>query len=184
VAGRRRPGIHNSSRPAASGSTPLAVADRLHSAALHLLRRLRRHDEAMGITAARASALSVAVFAGPVTLGRLAKAEQVSAPTITRLVVAMEEEGLLKREPDPSDRRVVWIRPTAKGTRLLTEGRTRRVEAFARELSSLDQDSREVLARAAEILEQLGRSESTLQQTAVTIGATPSPARRGRRRHI
>jgi DNA-binding MarR family transcriptional regulator len=150
----------------------------MHSAALHLLRRLRKHDEAMGITAARASALSVAVFAGPVTLGRLAKAEQVSAPTITRLVVAMEEEGLLKREPDPTDRRVVWIRPTAKGARLLTEGRKRRVEAFARELAALDQESLLTLARAAEIMETLGRAQATKADT------TPTAARRGRRRHI
>jgi DNA-binding MarR family transcriptional regulator len=151
----------------------------MHSAALHLLRRLRKHDEAMGITAARASALSVAVFAGPVTLGRLAKAEQVSAPTITRLVVAMEEEGLLKREPDPNDRRVVWIRPTPKGARLLTEGRRRRVEAFARELSSLDPGSLATLARAAEIMEALGRQSAPSPPTEETAAA-----RRGRRRHI
>jgi DNA-binding MarR family transcriptional regulator len=154
----------------------------MHSAALHLLRRLRKHDEAMGITAARASALSVAVFAGPVTLGRLARAEQVSAPTITRLVVAMEQEGLLKREPDANDRRVVWIRPTAKGARLLTEGRKRRVEAFARELSTVDQDSLETLARAAEIMEALGRAHSARAEAAP---AEPTAApRRGRRRHI
>jgi DNA-binding MarR family transcriptional regulator len=168
-------------RPAGPAPTTLAVADRLHSAALHLLRRLRRHDEAMGITAARASALSVVVFAGPVTLGRLARAEQVSAPTITRLVVGMEEAGLLKREPDPNDRRVVWIRPTAKGARLLTEGRKRRVGAFARELSTLDQQSLAALARAAEILESLGRAQSA--QASGGAEATP-PARRGRRRHI
>ncbi|MGH9387242.1 MAG: MarR family winged helix-turn-helix transcriptional regulator [Vicinamibacterales bacterium] len=171
-------------RPSSPAATPLAVADRLHSAALHLLRRLRRHDEAMGITAARASALSVAVFAGPVTLGRLAKAEQVSAPTITRLVVAMEEEGLLKREPDPTDRRVVWIRPTAKGTRLLTAGRRRRVEAFARELSTLDQDSLSVLSRAAELLEQLGRSQAAPDHKATSAGPAKPTARRGKRRHI
>jgi DNA-binding MarR family transcriptional regulator len=148
----------------------------MHSAALHLLRRLRTHDEAMGITAARASALSVAVFAGPVTLGKLAKAEQVSAPTITRLVVAMEEEGLLKREPDAKDRRVVWIRPTPKGARLLQDGRRRRVDAFARELATLDEESLSIVGRAADILAQLGRA-----QTAPT---EPAPARRGRRRHI
>jgi DNA-binding MarR family transcriptional regulator len=150
----------------------------MHSAALHLLRRLRKHDEAMGITAARASALSVAVFAGPVTLGKLATAEQVSAPTITRLVVAMEQEGLLKREPDPEDRRVVWIRATPKGARLLTEGRKRRVEAFAKDLATLDTDSLTVLSRAAEILEQVGRAPAIAP---VTEAAT---ARRGRRRHL
>jgi DNA-binding MarR family transcriptional regulator len=155
------------------------VADRLHSAALHLLRRLRKQDEAMGISAARASALSVVVFAGPVTLGRLAQAEQVSAPTITRLVVGMEEEGLLKREPDPSDKRVVWIRPTAKGARLLTEGRRRRVEALERELAGLDQPSLEILGRAAELMEQLGKG--AVEKPAAGAAAA---ARRGRRRHI
>ena len=82
-----------------------SVADRLHSAAIHLLRRLRREDEAMGLTAARASALSVLVFGGrPVTLGALAQAEQVSAPTITRLIVGMERDGLVRREPDAARR--------------------------------------------------------------------------------
>ncbi len=166
-------------RPAQPPADTHSVADRMHSAALHLLRRLRQHDEAMGITAARASALSVAVFAGPVTLGRLAKAEQVSAPTITRLVVAMEEEGLLKREPDPKDRRVVWIRATAKGARLLTEGRKRRVEAFARELATLDQESLVTLARAAEIMATLGKQTTTAPPTVET-----ATARRGRRRHM
>src|SRR5881392_804126 len=85
------------------------VADRLHSAALHLLRRLRRQDEAMGLTPARASALSIMVFGGPVTIGALARAEQVTAPTATRLVVGMERDGLLRREDDDQDGRVVWL---------------------------------------------------------------------------
>src|SRR5437870_5061511 len=77
-----------------------SLADRLHSAAIHLLRRLRRHDAAMGLSAARASALSVIVFGGPVTIGHLARAEQVSAPTITRLVLAMERDGLDGRDAE------------------------------------------------------------------------------------
>ena len=82
-----------------------SVADRLHSAAIRLLRRLRREDEAMGLTAARASALSVLVFGGrPITLGALAQAEQVSAPTITRLIVGMERDGLVRREADAARR--------------------------------------------------------------------------------
>lgn len=168
--------------PAAASA---AVADRLHSATLHLLRRLRREDVEMGITAARASALSVVVFAGPVTLGRLAEAEQVSAPTMTRLVVAMEGEGLVRRETDPRDRRIVWIKPTAKGTRLLAEGRRRRVDALARDLAMLDPSSLSVLTRAAEILEGIARSPAD----AGTLAPRPARAvpgarrtRRGRRR--
>src|SRR5438477_1662657 len=95
------------------------LADRLHSSAIRLLRRLRRHDDAMGLTSARASALSIMVFGGPVTIGALARAEQVSAPTVTRLIAGMERDGLVRRDGDDRDARVVWLHPTARGTRLL-----------------------------------------------------------------
>ena len=131
------------------------AADRLHSAAIHLLRRLRRHDEASGLSAARLSALSVAVFGGPVTIGQLAAAEQVSPPTMTRLVVGMEGDGLLTRVRDARDRRVIWIQPTSKGERILKEGRRRRVAALAEELASLDGDEVALLARAAALIERL-----------------------------
>jgi DNA-binding MarR family transcriptional regulator len=135
------------------------VAARLHAAAIHLLRRLRRQDEAMGLTAARASALSVVVFGGPVTIGQLAEAEQVAAPTITRLIVGMERDGLVRRTGDPQDGRVVWLHATARGTRLLHEGRRRRVAALARDVAALDPRDRETLAAAADILERmLGRA--------------------------
>jgi hypothetical protein len=69
------------------------TADRLHSAAIHLLRRLRREDAKSGLSAPRLSALSVLVFGGPLTLGELANAEQVRPPTMTRLVTALEADG-------------------------------------------------------------------------------------------
>src|SRR5256885_11986460 len=78
-----------------------AIADRLHSAAIHLLRRLRLQDKAMGLSAPRASALSVIVFRGPVTMSALAEAEQVRAPTITRLADGLERLGLLRRVSPP-----------------------------------------------------------------------------------
>jgi DNA-binding MarR family transcriptional regulator len=138
---------------------PPVVADRVHSAAIHLLRRLRRQDEAIGLSAARMSALSVVVFGGPVTIGRLAEAEQVSGPTITRLLAAMERDGLLKRARDADDRRVIWIKATPRGTRLLQEGRRRRVEALAAELAALDPADLTLLARAAELIERVARGQ-------------------------
>ena len=131
------------------------VADRLHSAAVHLLRRLRRQDEAMGLTPARASALSIMVFGGPVTLGALARAEQVAAPTITRLIVGMERDGLVRREDDERDGRVVWLHATPRGARLLHEGRRRRVAALAADLGALTASERATLADAAEIIERI-----------------------------
>ncbi|MGH7710707.1 MAG: MarR family winged helix-turn-helix transcriptional regulator [Gemmatimonadaceae bacterium] len=145
------------------------LADRVHSAAIHLLRRLRKQDEASGLTAARLSALSVVVFGGPVTMGQLASAEQVSAPTMTRLVTGLERDGLVKRERDVSDGRVSWIRATAKGDRILREGRRRRVAELARELEALSPAEAEHLARAADVIERItGRS-------ATALGATTPP---------
>ena len=77
------------------------MADRLHSAAIHLLRRLRVEDEALGISAPRLSALSVLVFAGPRRVGELAEAEQVEPPTMTRLVDGMERDGYVARAARP-----------------------------------------------------------------------------------
>lgn len=138
---------------------PAAVADRLHSAAIHLLRRLRKQDDRSGLSAARLSALSVAVFAGPVTMGQLAAAEQVTAPTMTRLITAMERDGLVARDRDAVDGRVVWIRATAKGARILYAARDRRVVTLAAELAELEPSELKLLAGAAELIERLG-SES------------------------
>ena len=132
------------------------LADRLHSAAIHLLRRLRREDTATGLTAPRLSALSVMVFGGgPITLGQLAAAEQVRPPTMTRLVNALEADGLVVRERDPADGRVTYLRASAKGQALLKAGRSRRVAALARQLGGLAGKDRNLLARAATLLERL-----------------------------
>lgn len=132
------------------------LADRLHSAAIHLLRWLRREDAATGLSAPRLSALSVLVFGGgPVTLGQLAAAEQVRAPTMTRLVNGLEADGLVTRQADPGDARITRIRATARGRALLEAGRARRVEALARPLAKLGPEEQAVLARAAALIEQL-----------------------------
>jgi len=129
------------------------TADRLHSAAIHLLRRLRREDAKSGLSAPRLSALSVLVFGGPLTLGELANAEQVRPPTMTRLVTALEADGLVTREPDASDGRLTRIRATPNGRTLLLRGRARRVAALTAEVRALAPDEREVLDAAVTVLE-------------------------------
>src|SRR5438552_12934732 len=132
-----------------------AVADRLHSAAIHLLRRLRVEDKAMGLSAPRASALSVIVFRGPITMSALAEAEQVRRPTITRLVDGLERRGLVRRVSHAGDGRVQLVEATAAGRRLLQKGRARRVERLMDGIVQLDGEDQRVLARAAELMESL-----------------------------
>ena len=141
-----------------SAST-MEVAERLHSAAIHLLRRLRREDDASGLTGPRLSALSVVVFGGPLTLGALAAAEQVRPPTMTRLAAALEADGLVVREPDPQDGRGVLIRATAAGRRLLEEGRARRTAALVRQLEALAPEELRLLAQATALLERVVRAK-------------------------
>src|SRR6266567_5705271 len=131
------------------------IADRLHSAAIHLLRRLRVEDKAMGLTAPRASALSVLVFRGPLTMSQHAEAEQVRRPTITRLVDGLERRGLVRRVSHAEDGRVQLVEATAAGRRLLNTGRARRVARLMRDIAHLSGEDQRVLARAAEIMESL-----------------------------
>jgi DNA-binding MarR family transcriptional regulator len=144
-------------RGIAAADPTTELADRLHSTAIHLLRRLRREDDASGLPAPQLSALSVIVFGGPVTLGQLAAAEQVRPPTITRLVAALEADGLVVREADAADRRIVRVRATARGARLLQEGRARRVASLADSLRGLSAQDRAALARAVPLLERVAR---------------------------
>lgn len=128
------------------------LADALHSAAIHLLRRVRRVDEESGLTASRLSALSVLVFGGPTTLGGLARAEQVTAPTMTRLVQALERQGLVAREAHERDARAVLVRATPRGRTILERGRERRISELVGLLQSLPREDLDTLAAAASIL--------------------------------
>ena len=133
----------------------IVLADRLHSAALHLLRRLRREDDASGLPAPQLSALSVIVFGGPLTLGELARAEQVRPPTISKLIVILEAKGLVDRVVDTDDRRIVRVKATARGTKLLHDGRQRRVAALVASLTALSVHDRALLARSLPVLEKI-----------------------------
>jgi DNA-binding MarR family transcriptional regulator len=132
------------------------LADRLHSAAIHLLRRARRGDPLTGATPAQLSALSV-LMSGPKTLGDLAAAEQVRAPTISRLAAEMERIGLIRRRDDPGDGRVVRVEMTAKGRRVLGKGRDLRIADIERRVRRLEPAEAEVLERAVAIVEGMLR---------------------------
>jgi DNA-binding MarR family transcriptional regulator len=133
------------------------VAARLHSASIRLLRLLRREDDSSGLSAPRLSALSVLVFSGPLSLAELAAAEQVRPPTMSRIVDALVESGLVTREVKPGDRRSVRIAATEEGKRLLDLGRERRVHSLASRLDKLAESERRALARGVEILERVVR---------------------------
>jgi DNA-binding MarR family transcriptional regulator len=134
------------------------IADHLHSAAIHLLRKLRKEDEGSGLNAPRLSALSVIVFGGPITLGDLAAAEQVRPPTMTRIVNALEKQRLVLKKQNTNDGRSTLLFATPAGKKLLMEGRARRVNALAKKIAALNHEQRTALQEAVEILKDVIRA--------------------------
>jgi DNA-binding MarR family transcriptional regulator len=130
------------------------VADRLHSASIHLLRRAREHDAESGLSAARLSALSVVVFRGPLTLGELAEAEGVRSATMTGIVNGLVADGLVRRRRHADDRRAVLVESTAAGRSLLARARARRIRLVAAKLADLPARDLALLQRATELLEE------------------------------
>jgi len=142
-----------------SGARPKRdVADRLHSAAIHLLRRVRRSDPLTGVSAAQLSALSV-LMGGPRTLGEMAAAEQVRPPTMSTLVAEMERLGLVRRSRDPADARVARIEMTAKGRRVLAKGRELRIADIERRVRRLRPEQVASVREAVSIIEAMLKEE-------------------------
>jgi DNA-binding MarR family transcriptional regulator len=134
------------------------VADAVHSAAIHLLRGVRKEDLRSGLGPSRLSALSVLVFAGAMRLSDLARIEQVRPPTMTKVVAGLEERGLVKRRGDAEDRRAVRLEATARGVKLLQEGRRRRVARLTERLQALTVEEVDILGRAAAIIERVSKT--------------------------
>jgi DNA-binding MarR family transcriptional regulator len=139
----------------------MEVADRLHSAAIHLLRFARKQDVLSREGPARLSALSVLVFGGPMTLGQLAAAEQVKPPTMSRIVAGLKASGLAKIDNDATDARRIRVRVTPKGERLLQQARQRRILLLTDVLSGLSEAEVSALREAAEIIELAIRRRAT-----------------------
>ena len=134
------------------------VADSLHSAAIRLLRGVRKEDVRSGLGPARLSALSVLVFAGPMRLSDLARIEQVRPPTMTKVVAGLEARGLVRRRADIEDARAVRMEATTRGKKLLQEGRRRRVARLAKALDGLSSDELDLVRRAAAVIERVSKT--------------------------
>jgi DNA-binding MarR family transcriptional regulator len=143
------------SKPASSTDrtpVPSLVAERLHAAAIRLLRAMRSADAESGLSGPKLSALSVLAFAGPQSLTGLARAEQVRAPTMSKLVADLEAEGLVAKRADRADKRGVRVEITAKGRNVMEKARARRLALLQQRFSALSAKDLRTLVDAAELM--------------------------------
>ena len=136
------------------------IANRLHSLAIHLLRRVRQEDVLTGLAPARLSALSVIGFGGPCTVTALAEAEQVAVPTISRIVAALVAQGLVERQTDAHDRRTIHLVATPRGIDVLREGQRRRTAQLGTMLAQLTTSEQATIAEAITLMERILHSTS------------------------
>ena len=125
---------------------------------MRLARRLRNEREDTSLTLNQLSAMGTLARIGPLTLGELAAAERIQPPSMTRTVSALEERGLVVREADADDRRLVIVRLSDEGKQMLAADRRRRDAWLNHRLRELTSDEREVLRRAVPVLEKLASS--------------------------
>ena len=137
------------------------VASRLNSVSIHLVRRARTADTALGVPPGQLSALSVLVFGGERTIAQLAEAEQVTSPTMTRIVDGLEQASLAERHPHPQDGRATLVRATRRGRRVMERGRQRRVDRITEILEQLADEDLNALERAVGALAEALEREST-----------------------
>jgi DNA-binding MarR family transcriptional regulator len=128
------------------------VANELNTTAIHTLRLARLTDAESGLSPERLSLLSVLVYAGPRTMSRLATAEQVTRPAITRIVEGLVADGLATREQVAGDRRSTLVRATPAGRSVLEDARRRRVAALAEVLRNATPAEVELVSRALAVV--------------------------------
>jgi DNA-binding MarR family transcriptional regulator len=136
----------------------LEIASRLRLAIARTARRLRQNS-GTELTAALTAALATVEGRGPLTPSELASVENIKRPTATRIVARLEEQGLVERTADPSDRRSFLVAITPKGSALLTRLRKRKNAYLAKRLRELDAEDVATLERAVDVLERLLETE-------------------------
>lgn len=141
--------------PVAPTRSQAGLASALRVSVMRLARRLRYEREDTSLTLNQLSAMGTLARLGPITLGELAAAERIQPPSMTRIVSALEARGLVTREPDAQDRRLVIVRLAEEGKQMLAADRRRRDEWLNHRLRELTADEREALRRAAPVLEKL-----------------------------
>jgi DNA-binding MarR family transcriptional regulator len=139
-------------------TTTAQLATTLRDAIYRFNRRSRQNRPVGDLTVAQFSALTSLELSGALTPSELAETERVQPPTMTKLVARLEDRGLVQRTPHPTDRRQVILSATESGRTVLAQYERARDEWLSHRLAELSPEEREVLRRAAEILQRVARA--------------------------
>ena len=137
-----------------------ALTSRLRLAVVRLNRRLRAQRASEDLTLTQLSALSCLYKCGPMSPGELAATEGVRPPSMTRVIAALEDLGHLSRRPNPNDGRQAIVALTDTGLECVRTDISAREAWLDRRLAELDPAEREILDRAAEIIDRMAGNKN------------------------
>ncbi|GAA1992079.1 MarR family transcriptional regulator [Amycolatopsis minnesotensis] len=138
-----------------SGAREASLASRLRIAVVRLNRRLRAQRTTETVSLTQVSALSTLYKCGALTPGKLAAKEGVQPPSMTRVIAALEEIGYVVRNPHPTDGRQAIVEITEAGLGFVREEISAREAWLDHRLAELTEDEREVLAKAADLIDRM-----------------------------
>jgi DNA-binding MarR family transcriptional regulator len=136
-----------------------SLTSRLRLAVVRLNRRLRAQRTSSSITLTQLSALFCLYKCGPLTPGELAAKEVVQPPSMTRVIAALEEFGYVSRRPHPSDGRQAIVQITEEGSAHIQADISAREAWLDKRLAELTEEERELLSRAAEIIDRMASQQ-------------------------
>ncbi|MGO4236479.1 MarR family winged helix-turn-helix transcriptional regulator [Pseudarthrobacter sp. YAF2] len=146
---------HTQPQATADPAAPDTLAIDLRTAVMRTSRRLRVEATGDIITPGQYTVLALLNGSGPSTLRALAESEHVQAPSMTRIVNALADQGFVTRSANPDDGRQVRVDITAAGRTVLEEARRQRTAWLARRVAGLSEDDRLTLSRAARIMQEM-----------------------------
>lgn len=141
--------------PPATRTSVSELASLLRPSLLRLTRLVRNQRVDMSVSLTQLSALFTLNKYGTLSAGELANYERVQPPSMTKVLANLEERGLLRRAPHPSDKRQAVIEITDAGRDLLDSERRSRDAWLSRRLDMLTGEERALLERAVPILDKL-----------------------------
>ena len=144
---------------ARSATVDTALASALRLSVVRLNRRLRGQRADTSVTLTQLAALSTLKRHGALTPGELAAHEKVQPPSMTRVLAALEERGLVERRPHPTDGRQALVELTTEGRDLLRSEVRMREAWLARKLGELSDEERATLRAASDLIDRLVESD-------------------------
>jgi len=122
-----------------------------------LLRRVRGEAAgAQGPSWSQAAAMARLDKAGPMTTAELARAEMVKPQSMGALLAELEQDGLVRREPHPTDGRQILFSLTDAGVQARRRRQAAKLAWLTAAIERFDADEQRTLVAAIELVKRLG----------------------------